>query len=264
MKLTSSTSHRNRLPFTAITLTLLASTGAAALVAQLISSRPEPTPLMSSSSERIDEIVIRLERIENRLAEINTQPAPASGPQVEPETEEIAGGQDTFGLGQRLARLEQIEQDRQDAAQRRAEERRLQLAQMAAAATDVMLDPLADDQMKAGAWGQIRMNAAETWSDLIVAEAVRIGTSSTNPQMRADIWRQAHAGRTHPLLLQPLLYAMANDLERTAREEAAETLDLYLDQPGVREALQIAAQYDADPGVRRQALTSLNGPQGGF
>ncbi len=154
------------MPFTAITLTLLASTGAAALVAQLISSRPEPTPLMSSSSERIDDIVIRLERIENRLAEINTQPAPASGPQVEPETEEIAGGQDTFGLGQRLARLEQIEQDRQDAAQRRAEERRLQLAQMAAAATDVMLDPLADDQMKAGAWGQIRMNAAETWSYL--------------------------------------------------------------------------------------------------
>jgi hypothetical protein len=198
------------------------------------------------------------------LTEVNTQPAPASGSQVEPETEEISVGQDTFGLSERLARLEQIEQDRQDAAQRRAEERRLQLAQMAAAATEVMLDPLADDQMKAGAWGQIRMNAAETWSYLIVAEAVRIGTSSTNPQMRADIWRQAHAGRTHPLLLQPLLYAMANDLERTAREETAETLDLYLDQPGVREALQIASQYDADPGVRRQALTALNGPQGGF
>ena len=264
MESTSSPSHRNRLPFTAITLTLLASTGAAALVARMTYSRPEPTPLISPSSERIDEIVIRLERLENRLTEINTQPAPASGSQAEPVTNESSGGQDIFGLDERLARLEQIEQDRQDAAQRRAEERRLQLAQMTAAATEVMMNPIADDQMKAGAWGQIRMNAADAWTDVIVAEAVRIGTTSPNPQMRADIWRQAHAGRTHPLLLQPLLHAMANDTERTAREEAAETLDLYLDQPGVREALQAASQYDADPGVRRQALASLAGPQGGF
>jgi len=32
----------------------------------------------------------------------------------------------------------------------------------------------------------------------------------------------------------------------------------------VREALQATSQYDADPGVRRQAMMSLAGPQGGF
>ena len=220
--------------------------------------------MLGHPNEQIDEILTRLDRIEQRLQEGDTKPDSTLEPRAEPTVDEVPGGQDSFDLDARLARLEKIEQDRQDAAQRRAEERRLQIAQMTAAATEVMLNPLADDQMKAGAWGQIRMNAAESWTDQIVAEAVRIGTTSTNPQMRADIWRQAHAGRTHPLLLQPLLHALTNDLERTAREEAAETLDLYLDQPGVRQALQTASQYDADPGVRRQALASRAGPQGGF
>ncbi len=67
------------------------------------------------------------------------------------------------------------------------------------------------------------------------------------------------------MLLQPLLQAVASDPHPSAREEAAETLDLYLDQPGVREALQFAASYDENPGVRRQATVSLAGPStGGF
>ena len=263
MKSPSYQSQRSRLPFPAVALTLLASMGLAAVVAQLVSSRNEPMLLANPSDDRVEEIVIRLQRLERRLAEPDTETAPVSEPRDEPVVAPVSG-QDPYDIDERLARLEEIEQNRQEAAQRRAEAQRLQVAQMAAAATEVMLNPLADDQMKAGAWGQIRMNAADAWTYQIVAEAVRIGTTSTNPQIRADVWRQAHAGRTHPLLLQPLLHALANDLERTAREEAAETLDLYLDQPGVREALQTASQYDADPGVRRQALTSLAGPQGGF
>ena len=143
-------------------------------------------------------------------------------------------------------------------------QRRAQRAQMAAAAAGVMLDPVNDDMAKIRAWQNMRMNAAEYWSDAVVAEAVRIGTTAEDPQIRADIWRQAHANHTHPLLLQPLLQALTTDPDRSVREEAAETLDLYLDQPGVPETLQTASQYDADPGVRMQAATSLGGPQGGF
>jgi hypothetical protein len=63
---------------------------------------------------------------------------------------------------------------------------------------------------------------------------------------------------------QPLLLAIANYPDRIVREEAAETLDLYLDQAGAREALEFAAEYDADSGVRQQAQTSLNGPERSF
>ena len=133
-----------------------------------------------------------------------------------------------------------------------------------AAAIETMMNPLANDQEKATAWGQVRANPAEYWTDTIVREAVWIGATSLDAQVRADIWRHAHANHTHPLLLQPLLQALASDPDRSVREEAAETLYLYLDQPGVREALRVASQYDADSGVRRQAEVSLAGPQGGF
>ncbi len=263
MKSPSDQSQRSRLPFPAVALTLLASMGLAAVVAQFVSSRNEPTLLVDPSGDRMEEIVLRLQQLEQRHAEAGTETAPVSesrrGPAVAP-----VSGQDPYDIDERLARLEEIEQTRQEAAQRRAEERRLQVAQISAAAAEIMMNPIAEEQMKGAAWGQLRMNAAEAWTDLIVTEAVRIGATSSNPQLRADIWRQAHAGVAHPLLLQPLLYAMANDPERSAREEAAETLDLYLDQPGVREALQATSQYDADPGVRRQAMMSLAGPQGGF
>ena len=99
---------------------------------------------------------------------------------------------------------------------------------------------------------------------LRVAEAVRLGTTSSDPQVRSDIWRHAHANHTHALLLLPLLYALTSDPDRRVREEAAETLDLYLDQPGVREALQAVSQSDAELNVRRQAEMSLAGPEGGF
>lgn len=164
----------------------------------------------------------------------------------------------TSGLAARVAQLEQIEQDRRDLARRQAEQRQVQVAQMLADATRVMTDSDASDQAKAAAWRTLRMRAADSWTDAIVAEAVRIGTTSTDPMLRADIWRQAHSNHTHPLLLEPLMTALAEDSERSAREEAAETLDLYLDQPGVVDALRAASETDPDPGVRGQAMASLS------
>lgn len=141
------------------------------------------------------------------------------------------------------------------------EERRAQQVQQTA---EIMLDPYASDEMKASAWGDVRMFAAEAWTDAIVAEAVRIGTTSPDPRIRGDIWLQAKANHTHPLLLQPLLEALSYDPSSGVRGMAARTLALYLDQPGVREALQVASEQDPDLNVRQQAEESLAGPQGGF
>jgi HEAT repeat protein len=57
--------------------------------------------------------------------------------------------------------------------------------------------------------------------------------------------------------VQPLLLSMQTDADAKVREEAAETLGDYLDQPGVQQALRTASGSDADPAVRRQALSSL-------
>ena len=279
MKQESRSNERARLPLSAMLLTVLASAGLAAFVA----NRSSPSVDAESSDPAFhEELIIRLERVEQRLAELNIDPAHSdregedsrggvfepAGDEPEPYGVDEPNTRDVY---ERLARLETIEQERQESQRRREEERervmaqrRAQRAQIAAAAAGVMLDPANDDMAKIRAWQNMRMNAAEYWSDAVVAEAVRIGTTAEDPQVRADIWRQAHANHTHPLLLQPLLQALTTDPDRSVREEAAETLDLYLDQPGVPETLQTASQYDADPGVRMQAATSLGGPQGGF
>ncbi len=141
------------------------------------------------------------------------------------------------------------------------EERRAQQAQQTA---EIMLDPSATDEMKASAWRDARMFAAEAWTDAIVAEAVRVGTTSPDPRIRADIWLQAKANHTHPLLLQPLLEALSYDPSSGVRGMAARTLALYLDQPRVRGALQVASEQDPELNVRQRAEESLAGPQGGF
>jgi HEAT repeat protein len=133
-----------------------------------------------------------------------------------------------------------------------------------AAAAATIMKPAAAEQDKAAAWGMIHASAADYWTDSIVAEATRIGMTSTDPNVRAAIWRHARATRTHPLLLQPLLQALASDPDGNVRAAAARTLDQYLDETGVREALESAAQYDPDAEVRQRAEASLADPQGDF
>ncbi|HEX6813500.1 MAG TPA: HEAT repeat domain-containing protein [Planctomycetota bacterium] len=86
--------------------------------------------------------------------------------------------------------------------------------------------------------------------------AIQLVQTSTVAKTRADVWRQMHGAgnaRLAPHLVQSLLH----DADADVREEAAESLDEYLDQPGVRQALQLASQNDADEKVRRQAARSL-------
>ena len=74
--------------------------------------------------------------------------------------------------------------------------------------------------------------------------------------MRADIFRQLH-GVTEPVLKEPLLQALARDPAPKVREEAAETLDLYHDDPNVMAWLRHTARQDPDVEVRAQAAVSL-------
>lgn len=70
--------------------------------------------------------------------------------------------------------------------------------------------------------------------------------------------RQADARERNLLLVPPLMQALGQDAEAAVREEAAETLENYLDQPGVRQILETAARSDPDADVRRQAQAVLS------
>ena len=62
----------------------------------------------------------------------------------------------------------------------------------------------------------------------------------------------------HAYLKAPLITALLNDPDANVRGEAAETLEIYVGQPGVEPALRQAMANDGDEGVRKYARNSLN------
>jgi HEAT repeat protein len=77
-----------------------------------------------------------------------------------------------------------------------------------------------------------------------------------DPATRTFIVRNLH-GVKSPEIKAPLLELLERDADATVREEAAETLDDYLDDAQVRAALEQAAATDAEPSVRKQAAAAL-------
>jgi hypothetical protein len=92
----------------------------------------------------------------------------------------------------------------------------------------------------------------------VLDSMLELARTSQEGEVRADVWRQL----SHVIdrrLRQPLLDTLAYDEHADAREEAAETLEDFLPDVGVEAALRLAAENDADGGVRRQAASSLAG-----
>lgn len=141
-------------------------------------------------------------------------------------------------------------------AARFQEEARRALALNAEGARTTILDPGKSEAEKLGAWGALRN--ADSWGDSIVTEMIAIGETSADPDVRADVWRQADARSTNTLLVAPLMRALQSDADDRVRSEAAETLENYLTEPGVRDALIYAAENDSSSGVRKEARGALN------
>jgi len=89
-----------------------------------------------------------------------------------------------------------------------------------------------------------------------LSEMIQLGEASDTARTRAEVWRQC-SGLRDPSLVTPLLNALRHDRSARVREEAAETLGDYLDDPGVREALEFAAGNDESYDVRAKANASL-------
>jgi len=92
----------------------------------------------------------------------------------------------------------------------------------------------------------------------VLDDMLVLAQNSTDPAVRADVWRQL-SNVTDPRLKQPLLDALAFDKDAKAREEAAETLAGFLPDAKVEAALRQALQNDASEDVRKQAGKSLAG-----
>lgn len=77
----------------------------------------------------------------------------------------------------------------------------------------------------------------------VVAAAAAIGVKSADVRVRQAVWSTLRDVKD-PVLVEPLRQALASDPDASVRYQVAFALHAYLDQPGVREALQRAAAED--------------------
>ena len=97
-------------------------------------------------------------------------------------------------------------------------------------------------------------------SGAVAAAAVELAANSDNERTRGQVWRYLQ-GTKDPYLVQPLLDALAYDSSQYVRREAATTLEDYIEEPGVRDALATAMENDDSKNVRDQALLSMSTEQ---
>jgi HEAT repeat protein/TolB-like protein len=96
----------------------------------------------------------------------------------------------------------------------------------------------------------------EALSGAAAIAAAQLAIYSDDSGVRARVWSMM-AGVDDPYLVQPLLHSLANDADEGVRRVAAETLKGFLDEPGVREALEYARDYDASERVRSEIRFSV-------
>ncbi|HYC77222.1 MAG TPA: HEAT repeat domain-containing protein [Planctomycetota bacterium] len=87
--------------------------------------------------------------------------------------------------------------------------------------------------------------------------AAELLQGATNADLRAQAARVT-SRVIDPALRDACLHGLVHDGAENVREECAESLREYLDVPGVRTALERAAEQDPSEKVRREARRSLN------
>ncbi len=232
--------------------------GAVALVFGSGDSGPVPEQSAADTPAELERFAERLDLLEDRLSL-----APAKAQPVAHRREEAADPVATLALAERIGRLERAVAELRSAGSVVPEGRAAELARAPRAAQDPaerlreieghqqrILDPRATEQQKLEAWGDLRRHE-DGWNDAVVAQMVHLGLTSTDPIVRADVWRQADARAQHDALVPALLQALQNDADDQAREEAAETLVEYADRQGVRTTVQQLLASEQSEGVRR-------------
>jgi TolB-like protein len=96
-------------------------------------------------------------------------------------------------------------------------------------------------------------------SGQVAIAAGKIAMDSGVATVRQSIW-QTMTGVRDPVIVKPLLDALANDPDAPVRIAAAQALVAHVNEPGVREALAAARKVDEDPEVREMAQDVLIAP----
>lgn len=210
---------------------------------------------------------LRLARLEERVAEFSlplsapeepaeAASAPARRTVVTSDAEsDVALAARMAALERRLARIEPgpsevlaLEEDLEREERQREQE--------ILDAQRTLADPRATVAEKVEAHETLR-RVADAYTSFMVADLVRIGANDPDPAVRSNIWCYFDGSSHLPELVPHLLHALSRDLEASVRNEAAETLGNYANDPAVLAALRYAAENDESSEVRQKAARTL-------
>ena len=240
------------------TTTIVTAAGVGALVAGglvfLLSSQPARSPVgpstpanPSNDSSRLAALEQRLETVEAKQLVARVEEPHIRVPVTPTDESELAK------LTQRVAKIEALlaQVPWSPSTDPAVIAKRVQANQQR------ILNPQLSELEKLEAWEALRNLGKDAWTDAVVFEMSQIGRTSQDPEVRADVWRQADAEAKSPALVPALLLALANDSVADVRSEAAETLEGYTSDPAVVQALEHAKRSDQSEAVKRSAGRSL-------
>ncbi|KAF0245705.1 MAG: hypothetical protein FD180_1369 [Planctomycetota bacterium] len=120
------------------------------------------------------------------------------------------------------------------------------------------MDGTLDAAGRVEALQQLRKRTASGRTPEVVRSMLGLLETSADAGVRADICKQLK-GVDMAEAREAMLRRLREDKDRKVREEAAETLEAWKDDAGVRAELEVAAKGDEDADVRKKAAKSLGG-----
>jgi HEAT repeat protein len=129
--------------------------------------------------------------------------------------------------------------------------------QAMAKAEAIVLDTSFSDNERLDALKRLPRRSELTHGSPVVFAAAQIATSADDSEVRYGVWQEM-ARVDDPYLIQPLLHTLANDVDDGVRRIAGENLlTNFIDEPGVRAALEHAAENDPSEWVRNRIRLSM-------
>ncbi len=221
----------------------LAASAAALVVAafalQAARSRPEAGPPVAG------------EPAPRPVAGTDGKPVPVDPPPVVPAPDDAR----LRAVVERLDRLE----EKAEAFEKRWREARSMAGDEpvdAKALEGVILDRVKTPVERASALKKMRARAPQARTIEVARAMIDLLRTCDDATVRAEICRQLF-GVDYPEVGAEMMARLRTDSDERTREEAAETLEHFGDDPGVLQALEYAKEHDESEGVREQAVKTL-------
>ncbi|MCC6737755.1 MAG: HEAT repeat domain-containing protein [Planctomycetia bacterium] len=175
----------------------------------------------------------------------------ASPPPVQPPPDDAR----LNALSERIDRLEEKLQEL-DRRSREPKNRAGDETVDAAALEAVILDRVRTPAERVAALKKMRLRAPQARTIEVARAMIDLLRTCEDATVRAEICRQLF-GLDYPEIGEAMLTRLRTDSDEKTREEAAETLETFGDEPGVMQALEYAKEHDESAAVREQAVKTI-------